>query len=176
MTADFKNSPRHRADRLEWEQIASAKLGPCRCCGQWGSSFHHLVPRSLGGDDVADNIVPLCGDGVRGCHGDVEARVPTALNALRQSLRPEELRYILRTKGGGFLDRYLPTAEAGSDPAPEHEQPTSPSKEMAQSVQGEHTRPRSSQPSSQSSVSPPSQAPGRPVEPTSTPDAGTSCT
>jgi 5-methylcytosine-specific restriction endonuclease McrA len=116
MTSDFKNPARHRADRLEWEQIVKTKLGPCRCCGQWGSSFHHLVPRSLGGDDVADNIVPLCGDGTRGCHGDVEARVPTALHELRESLRPEELRYVLRKKGGGFLERYLPlpTVEAGS--------------------------------------------------------------
>lgn len=29
----------------------------------------HVVPRGQGGDDVPENMVWLCGDGTRGCHG-----------------------------------------------------------------------------------------------------------
>lgn len=109
MNADPKPLRRHRADRLEWERIVHWKLGPCRVCGEGGTTLHHLVPRSLGGDDVADNIVPLCGDGTRGCHGAVEARDHQALRELRLSLTPGELKYVLRKKGSDFLDRYLPS-------------------------------------------------------------------
>ena len=37
------------------------RRGPCRVCEIASPvEFHHVVPRDLGGDDVADNIVPLC--------------------------------------------------------------------------------------------------------------------
>lgn len=49
------------------------------------------------GDDVPANLVPLCGDGTRGCHGDVEAR----RNGTREKLgdfivrfRPDTLAYV----------------------------------------------------------------------------------
>jgi hypothetical protein len=43
----------------------------CRACGQPAGSAHHLVPRGGPhyGDDVAANLVALCGDGTSGCHG-----------------------------------------------------------------------------------------------------------
>lgn len=101
---DPKPTPRHRADRLEWEQIVRRKLGVCRCCGGFGAELHHLVARSLRGSDVAENIVSLC----RTCHQDVEAWESDALSALRQNLRPDELRYILATKGADYLERRYP--------------------------------------------------------------------
>lgn len=45
----------------------------CRRCGQPAESVHHRLPRSRGGDDSPINLVSLCGDGTRGCHGMVEA-------------------------------------------------------------------------------------------------------
>jgi hypothetical protein len=71
-------------------------------------SLHHLVPRSLGGDDLADNLVPLCGDGTRGCHGLVEARDFETLVRLRRALTVEEVAYIVERKDREFLQRYYP--------------------------------------------------------------------
>jgi hypothetical protein len=93
----------------------------CRLCGRFfayglGLSRHHLVPRGQGGDDVAENIVPLCGDGTRGCHGKVE-HYRSARVKLRARLRREETRYAIRRmgddgrepeKGRAWLDRRYP--------------------------------------------------------------------
>jgi hypothetical protein len=32
-------------------------------------SVHEIVPKSLGGKVSLENSIPVCGDGVRGCHG-----------------------------------------------------------------------------------------------------------
>lgn len=47
------------------------RRGRCPLCGGRLRVFSraHVVPRSLGGDDVPENAAWLCGDGVRGCHG-----------------------------------------------------------------------------------------------------------
>lgn len=57
-----KPPKRHVADPVEWAAIRREKLGPCRVCERKDGKIdlHHLVPRSLGGDDVAANLVPLC--------------------------------------------------------------------------------------------------------------------
>lgn len=41
----------------------------CRACGNQAATGHHLLPKGERGDDVVDNIVPVCGDGTQGCHG-----------------------------------------------------------------------------------------------------------
>ena len=56
------------ASPKQWQAIIAAKQGPCRCCSDPGGNgfsravitFHHIVTRQDGGDDVADNLVPLC--------------------------------------------------------------------------------------------------------------------
>src|SRR5215472_5714404 len=56
------------ASRKTWEKLRDEKLGPCRCeqapenadfC-DGALELHHLVSRTHRGDDVADNLVPLC--------------------------------------------------------------------------------------------------------------------
>lgn len=85
--------------------------GRCRICELFVPlTRHHLVPKSLGGSDVEDNIVPLCGDGVRGCHGLIEDRDPVACSTLRSRLKKKEIAYILKRKNPVFLDRYYPLA------------------------------------------------------------------
>lgn len=44
----------------------------CVLCGEPGT-LHHVLPRSQGGDDIEANLLGLCGDGVAGCHGLIEA-------------------------------------------------------------------------------------------------------
>ena len=113
---DPKPIARHVATRAEWERIVAAKDGPCRSCGGRRESFHHAVPRSLGGDDVEANIIPLCGSGTTGCHGIYETRQAgweIVAAAIRHSLTTLEERYIVAKKGKWWLDKNLPHADTG---------------------------------------------------------------
>lgn len=104
---DFKNPP--RLVTSDWSPLREAKMGPCRSCGaNTHVQLHHTVPRSLGGHDTADGVVPLC----MSCHMEYEdrgPRWPVIAAAIRDSLSPEESQYIIDQKGEDFLDRYLPT-------------------------------------------------------------------
>ena len=91
------------ASPKQWQAIGEAKKGPCRVCvnpienghGFPVISLHHVVPRDMHGDDVADNIVPLCFD----CHGAVEKREPEPLAALAASLTDSEYAYVVSKLG-----------------------------------------------------------------------------
>lgn len=50
-------------------------------------SLHHVCKHPR--DDVRENLVMLCGDGVRGCHGRIEANDREALQKLGRYLRRE---------------------------------------------------------------------------------------
>lgn len=74
----------------------------CALCGRAITlSLHHIVkhPRN----DVEGNLVMLCGDGVQGCHGDVEANDEAALYALGRYIhreRPDTIMYLYERLGG----------------------------------------------------------------------------
>lgn len=109
--ADPKPPRRVKADQNEWARLRKEKLGSCRLCHDLtmhvpGTTLHHIVSKSLRGDDVADNLVPLCGDGTSGCHGLVEARDPWARPLLGERLTEAERAYVLRKKGAGWLERH----------------------------------------------------------------------
>jgi 5-methylcytosine-specific restriction endonuclease McrA len=44
--------------------------GCCRLCGALGPDLHHIVNRSLAGDDHPRNLVPAC----RSCHDAIHAK------------------------------------------------------------------------------------------------------
>lgn len=106
MHADPK--PARRLVNRRAGQVKVAAEGQCRSCrNRYGLERHHLVPRSLGGDDVEANIVPLCQD----CHGTFERQSVERRRVgerIRLSLAPDEVTYILERKGQAFLDRYYP--------------------------------------------------------------------
>lgn len=116
MPADPKPAKRVKADAEEWRLIRHGKIGPCRGCRVPGRNIyavtmHHIVPKSLGGDDVSENIIPLCGSGTHGCHGLIESHGRghrEIASRIRHRLRPEELRYALTKKGDVWLDEYYP--------------------------------------------------------------------
>lgn len=113
---DFKDPARKVASRKEWDAIVGEKDGPCRCCGGKRESFHHLVPRSQRGDDVAANVVSLCGSGTTGCHGILTQRLAgwqVVAAAIRHSLTPLEERYVVAKKGRWWLDREYPHSDDG---------------------------------------------------------------
>lgn len=46
----------------------------CRSCRRLGvfvraTNCHHLLGKGQSGDDVLDNLIPICGHGSAGCHG-----------------------------------------------------------------------------------------------------------
>lgn len=84
----------------------------CRICGKrtLAVDAHHLVPRSQGGDDVAENFAPLCAPWEPSCHRRVTENDPDALRALRAALHPEELAYVIARKGEAWLERRYPSA------------------------------------------------------------------
>lgn len=93
------------AGAKQWQRIAADKTGPCRVCSEPANNgrlyghieLHHLVPRSSPwfGDDVADNIVPLCPD----CHAEVTAGNQATIALLRASLSEAEALYVHTKRG-----------------------------------------------------------------------------
>lgn len=102
---------RRKASQAEWEKLRGEKLAgrPCRVCGalgaRWSRSLHHLVSRSTGGDDVAANLVSLCGTGTTGCHGLIEARDRNAMRQLAGNLTDAEYAYAVGKLGEGAMHR-----------------------------------------------------------------------
>jgi hypothetical protein len=86
----------------------------CVICGAIDISIHHILSRSLGGDDVWENLAPLCGSGTHGCHGGVEAGLDSVCRAFGKYVmqeRPDTLLYLiqkLRTREAAleFLHRH----------------------------------------------------------------------
>ena len=99
------------ASAKDWQLIIAAKQGPCRVCRdvltngrvQATIEFHHLVKRGAPffGDDVEENIVPLCAD----CHSLVTLRYPLALEVLAARLLDSEYTYIIEKLGESGMER-----------------------------------------------------------------------
>lgn len=104
-----KRYRRKVASPKQWQAIQAAKLGPCRVCGSAGSNgrlhgriqLHHLIPRGWHGDDVADNIVPLCPD----CHRWIELRAQGDCRTLLAGLSDAEYAYATEKVGEGWAER-----------------------------------------------------------------------
>jgi len=71
----------------------------CRVCSDRATDPHHILLKSQGGDDIEDNIMPLCFDCHRRYHN----------GKVNLWLKPKELIYILdrmgREKGIEYLKR-----------------------------------------------------------------------
>ena len=76
-----------RGERRYRRKVASPK--------QW------LIPRDFGGDDVADNIVPLC----QHDHDMVTRREPEHVRALLSSLSDAEYAYAVGKAGEDWAER-----------------------------------------------------------------------
>jgi hypothetical protein len=124
--AERKRYRRVVASRKSWEKLRDERLGPCLICRyqgtqqEYGSSLHHVVPRGSyrGGDDVAANLVPLCGDGSRGHHGLIESGDTTTRRQLAeavQKLEPDVYAYAIDKLGeDGWLRQHRVEFRAAS--------------------------------------------------------------
>lgn len=99
----------------QWAAIRAEKLTGCRlaateCVGRARfAELHHLVPRSQGGDDVADNLVALC----QSCHGRVFSRNAVPLAALAASLTDSEYAYVVGKLGEDAMSRLFGVSGVG---------------------------------------------------------------
>lgn len=97
------------ASPKQWQAIIAAKQGPCRVCRDAGTNgsvhsliqFHHIVSREDHGDDVADNIVPLC----ETCHPKVTRRVAETCRILLSRLSDAEYVYMIVRGGEDYPER-----------------------------------------------------------------------
>jgi hypothetical protein len=70
VATDFKNPPRVKDPALlRWMHSRHPR---CVLCGN-PASLHHIYSRGKQGDDLPENLIALCGDGVTGHHGLIEA-------------------------------------------------------------------------------------------------------
>jgi hypothetical protein len=135
--------PKPAARIVDRAALRRAKLAnpSCAACGGGGANGHHVLPKGAGagaGDDVAENIVGLCGSGTTGCHGawhgspyvvqvgnwvlDVERRdrewVARRVGRYLLAHRHDTIRYVLAklgtVAGAAYLERvyYIDPAEA----------------------------------------------------------------
>ena len=112
---DPKPAKRMKASRWRWSVMRELLLkSGTRCVGCGTSSrlsLHHVVPKSLGGDDLIANLVPLCGSGTEGCHGIYEGRLEgweAVADGIRAALSPIQRAFVVRKKSEEWLDRYYP--------------------------------------------------------------------
>lgn len=84
----------------------------CAACGKPSATGHHVIPKAppLLGDDVIENIVPLCGSGTTGCHGLIEnedAATRKAVGKWISERRPDLIAYVREKLGKRAGDDYL---------------------------------------------------------------------
>jgi hypothetical protein len=100
-----KRYRRKVASPKQWAALWAGKRGPCRVCTAYSFDSvidpHHLVFREDFGDDVADNIVPVC----RGCHEALHKRAPAIARLLLSKLSDAEYAYMVQRGGEDYPER-----------------------------------------------------------------------
>lgn len=117
-----KPEPRLRLSQHSWKRLRDKVAGGKRCVAGACSAqdAHHVFPRDLGGDDVEENLLPLC----RLHHGiytDRSRGWELVAKACRDALEHRHRLYLVKKLGGveqarSFLDRHYPeraTTEGG---------------------------------------------------------------
>jgi 5-methylcytosine-specific restriction endonuclease McrA len=96
-------APRRRRGISEASAGQREKVAGARClvCGRVPCDPAHLVPRSLGGCDEADCVVPLC----RPCHRDFDGRRLDLLPYLEPRYRTELAHALLHVGLVGLVRR-----------------------------------------------------------------------
>jgi len=97
VTLDLKHDPRVKDPVLL--SILHRDWRECVVCGEHrgGLSLHHVFNKPR--DDLRENLVMLCGDGVRGCHGAIEAGNRETREMLGRYIyehRPDIIEYLSR--------------------------------------------------------------------------------
>jgi hypothetical protein len=88
------------------------RLRECLICGATSNGYHRLSLHHISKhprDDVEANLVMLCGDGIQGCHGGIEAgnRVIKKLLAGYVRRHPERMAYLEQAHPEEGADNWL---------------------------------------------------------------------
>ena len=62
----------------------------CAICGNDGEEIHHIIPKSEGGNDTADNLVLLCHE----CHRKIHEHEPIMIHGT--PFKDESIRIYLK--------------------------------------------------------------------------------
>ena len=92
------------ASPKQWQALSAQKGGPCRVCSARIPTYlelHHLVTREDHGDDVADNLVPVCFE----CHQALHKRAPAIARLLLSRLSDAEYAYMIQRGGEDYPER-----------------------------------------------------------------------
>lgn len=110
--SDFK--PGRRIVNLDALRRARLRWDACAACGGDPGSVHHVLPRSEGGDDVEGNLMLLCGDGTKGCHGALHGNPYTVTQMPGEPLLIQERRDAewVRRRIGLTIERSRPDVVA----------------------------------------------------------------
>ena len=102
------------ASPKQWQAIQAAKGRTCRVCllDTNAIQLHHLVPRDFGGDDVPENLVPLCPR----CHSDVTRCDRETCLVLFVRLEDAEYAYAVEKAGEDVWARVYGLGTAETDP------------------------------------------------------------
>lgn len=116
---DTKPAPRIVDPKASRRKLLADRV--CRACGQQATNCHHLLGKGgRRGDDVVENMIPLCGSGSHGCHGALhgtphrhagrrwEAR--DVRLAIGLALRPLEYARLVETLAAAPAAEYLRSA------------------------------------------------------------------
>lgn len=111
------------APRIKDSQASVRKLladPACRACGTRAINCHHLLGKGQRGDDVVENLIPLCGSGSEGCHGALHGNPYSVM--LRGTVERRDAAWV-RLRIGTNLRmpewQYL-VGKLGGEPACEH--------------------------------------------------------
>lgn len=127
---DPKTPARVRLPNRRYLILASSILeGHPRCacgCGRRAQSVHHVIGGNSK-EDVRENLLPLSGDGTRGCHGAFTSKhrvwdlgrgewilpdvVAAGIRFHMETDRPDVLVYVLAKKGRDWLDAHYPRSD-----------------------------------------------------------------
>jgi 5-methylcytosine-specific restriction endonuclease McrA len=100
MKTDFKPEPRIKDRKARARKLHRDPM--CRLgCGNRATQAHHIIYQSGLGDDVEDNLLPLCTD----CHVLLHSQGP-----INMRITKEEREYVRRklggrTQGDSYLER-----------------------------------------------------------------------
>jgi hypothetical protein len=88
--------PARRVVDDSFSRAVFAEEQHCVACGKPAGSAHHVLSRSLRGDDVIENGIAVCGSGTTGCHGDYHRGDPEVKRLLGAAIlrRPRKLGYL----------------------------------------------------------------------------------
>lgn len=121
--------PRRRKDAKARREAALA-ANECAACGRSDLplSQHHILYGADGRHDDPRNLLPLCGDGVRGCHGLAHHMDPNTLGRIGRAIAASPgriafvkerlgaergLDYLRRRYGVSLTDEVVPDPKGG---------------------------------------------------------------